>query len=800
MKQKPARGNPCHMPAALCRLVLLSIFSCSLTIPVFAQWNYNSMIYQFNGTAPGCFNGTPSSINVKGFSTEYVPNGGDETVMAGTMYDTVSGTGRPVFVHFDPYAAHSFPYQFPVIANSGADIAVYDNCNFFDHRVVDIAIGPVQGGTQYYVITMAAREDNTGATTLAPARDQVTILIVDATGAVNASESIWDNSLTGVTWGKSLYPVHTIFKANVNEPATSNFYDILYICGFVTDDQVSNTTTYSPVFPYNIATFISPPHYPFPGFHTKKYAFVMAVDVTGGTVNGVLNCSYYDMATPPGSSPNNPELDFDIAMHMTELSANYPNFPGEIHVTGSVNAVTGSSNGVTSTLVRSATMNMIIDDWDLSFKANGGHFLAPGNGDGYGTNEYGISFVEHTYNSTGWKNDNYIISNKYKGSTSSPGIISPDWVYGTQMGFNVEPDVMTITHTPWYTTPTNYSSIPPLSKRAISDISWAVQTLETVNTGTRGTPNLSQKNFLVAGLHNYAPGGGVPNNDNFIPFLVDMTVQFSIPQGLTGNMTFPETDDLDNNFFDNTVGTGDPAIVRNNYLTMSNVGMQGIAWGPTYAARENTSYDIALNGPRMDFDNTTFAPNGFDFLGLKTMFVNGTNTASSEYIRLGDNTCQFGKGIDFSEEDVSLYNDDCAASSTMVLVRTDVLADITHLNSPYTPASVTPTYYGDCYSWLYKNGTTAVKQAVTKAFTTTIYPNPAKDEIQVQLAGNIVPDAKVKVQLVNMQGQVVANLYNGTAANANAKMHLPDVATGLYIVQVYSNGTIVHQQKLSIQQ
>ena len=68
------------------------------------------------------------------------------------------------------------------------------------------------------------------------------------------------------------------------------------------------------------------------------------------------------------------------------------------------------------------------------------------------------------------------------------------------------------------------------------------------------------------------------------------------------------------------------------------------------------------------------------------------------------------------------------------------------------------------------------------------------------MAGNIVPDAKVKVQLVNMQGQVVANLYNGTAANANAKMHLPDVATGLYIVQVYSNGTIVHQQKLSIQQ
>lgn len=146
------------------------------------------------------------------------------------------------------------------------------------------------------------------------------------------------------------------------------------------------------------------------------------------------------------------------------------------------------------------------------------------------------------------------------------------------------------------------------------------------------------------------------------------------------------------------------------------------------------------------------------------------------------------------------------------MVETVLTGNVT--STPGTTSYANPVVHdrhGDCNLGLwgtppgsstYKTGTTGVENAIADATATSIYPNPAKTEIRVSLAQDIKADAQVEVVLSNMHGQVVSRLYKGVATGLTpaTALQLPQVATGLYIVQVYSNDAMVHQQKLSIQQ
>lgn len=83
----------------------------------------------------------------------------------------------------------------------------------------------------------------------------------------------------------------------------------------------------------------------------------------------------------------------------------------------------------------------------------------------------------------------------------------------------------------------------------------------------------------------------------------------------------------------------------------------------------------------------------------------------------------------------------------------------------------------------------------------SIYPNPASGELYIGLDKSIAATAVVEAYLVSMQGQVIGNLYKGSAAGlrTDSRVALPPVATGLYMVQVVADGNVLMQQKLSIQ-
>lgn len=96
---------------------------------------------------------------------------------------------------------------------------------------------------------------------------------------------------------------------------------------------------------------------------------------------------------------------------------------------------------------------------------------------------------------------------------------------------------------------------------------------------------------------------------------------------------------------------------------------------------------------------------------------------------------------------------------------------------------------------------TDVNEVVAKSTGFKLYPNPATKEVNVSLANTVADDAQVSVQLVNMYGQLVSGLYNGKASdlNANKSLQLPDVATGIYMVQIVADGQMVYNEKLVIE-
>ncbi len=803
MKQRTARGSTCRMPAWCRYLSIAAITACSIGLQqAAAQPPTNTQFYRLYGAALSQFSDWE---NVKGFSTEHVTGTDRQSVMAGTIYNPDNGHGTPIFVHFDdghPLGA------FPDIANQpNNDIVIYDDQSFFDHRVVDIVEGITGSTTQTFFITSSVRED---ATQPGQQRDKIKVLAVDINGnPLMPGLVISDVRPAGIEWGNSLYPVHTIFKqvGGVNK---------LYICGYVTEES-----TIGYPGPYTLVSIFPPPPpgpKPYPGFTSTKKAFVMCIDVDAPSGTALLACKYYDW-TYTGTSNNTPEYDFDIAMRMTELSPTYSSWcgtcqqaswGGDIHVTGSVTAKTGANNVPPNLMfVRSGTMNMIIDDVTLAVNPFSNRpFISRANGDGVGRSEYGVGYVEGPGDG-----HNYVVSNLYDGQpnalggpynlpwlTNPAGVLGGVGIYG---GFNLKPDVFTVTHV-------NHVGLAnlatPFNQREKSNLGWALQVLpgQGVSGGTNS--NITSANYVIAGMMHtdptftVTPGPGV-NNVN--PFLLEGQSSFTGTTGgaVIGNTLFnPGSGNEKIKVYPNLTGTGNTGTNWNNYLSMG-YDMSAVLWGPTFAAKAiiGGTGDFILNAPKWDIYSTA-SPAG-NFLGIKAMFVDpiffkyGTQTGVDPCINeiFTPNT--------FSSEEIE--------STGTFLTELDMYqpTDIEIIDRPYAVFTNQPfDYYGDCTGIYFSpSGNPVYKQGngVTRlqSAKTTIFPNPASNEINVSLASSINAEANVKVVLVNVQGQVVKELYNGKAVETgNHPISLPQVATGLYIVHVYSNGAMVHQQKLSIQQ
>jgi hypothetical protein len=89
-------------------------------------------------------------------------------------------------------------------------------------------------------------------------------------------------------------------------------------------------------------------------------------------------------------------------------------------------------------------------------------------------------------------------------------------------------------------------------------------------------------------------------------------------------------------------------------------------------------------------------------------------------------------------------------------------------------------------------GTTAVTAAVNNSLI-AVYPNPAKDQISVDLTSLNVSDATVKI--MNASGFVV---YEGKASNSVESINTSSFNKGIYMVQV-SSGNNVSNKKIVIE-
>lgn len=83
---------------------------------------------------------------------------------------------------------------------------------------------------------------------------------------------------------------------------------------------------------------------------------------------------------------------------------------------------------------------------------------------------------------------------------------------------------------------------------------------------------------------------------------------------------------------------------------------------------------------------------------------------------------------------------------------------------------------------------------------TTLHPNPANNELNIRLEGAI--SGETEVLLVNVYGQKLAVLYKGGAEELKTtkKLQLPQLPTGIYMVQVFNKGQRTYSGKLKIQQ
>ena len=151
--------------------------------------------------------------------------------------------------------------------------------------------------------------------------------------------------------------------------------------------------------------------------------------------------------------------------------------------------------------------------------------------------------------------------------------------------------------------------------------------------------------------------------------------------------------------------------------------------------------------------------------------------------------------------DISVCSDvytECTSPDFM-----NYIGDVTSMHGPIwnplsinTPNLIThtefadmPQYIMDCQSMYYKTAIT------TSATEVVIFPNPAKEHLNIKLNG-VASD--LKITLVDITGRIVAKLYDNDSEETKISLALPPLANGVYLVNIELNNTRLPIQKITI--
>ncbi len=610
-------------------------------------------------------------------------------------------------------------------------------------------------------------------------KDHITVMRVDQEGnVIGPVKDIYDQTpgtsinINLQTDGYNLYPTHSLYRNKV-----------LYICGY--------TTWQWSTFPYN------------PGFVHDKKAFVMALDAdpdnTGTYLTPIASATFdYLPGIVPDPNDSKKLYDYDIAMRMQWIEG--PNNTDNLFVTGSVNGEQNNSNGnATYTHYRSGIMNLILDPSTLSIVQE--HpYMSQGPIESEGDNEYGVALWEddpttHRY---------FMVGNKFKHETRS----AFGGAYIDPYGFDPRPDGIWVNQVSSLVLGPSGSNWRSVKGKKL----WLTQILPTRNTSVRSPQIIGDASkFLVAGMQAEPLATGftdVPSDNNVNAFIADMGLDYINPLTTDKNAMLSLNGVLGWPTFTTNTGTGIVGTNANNFYTLGG-GLANIMWYHNFTARnylklsspQDGMDDIVLVAPKMmdHVYKSTHPKYGTSdrYLGIKHIHVGAENYDYGYWDGVFGGFCgrENKSDVTMNAENVTTLSPCVVGSLTLntrdISVAVDTLELLHNVPCAYEGGSE-PSY---------KTGTTSVAAKRNVVSATKVYPNPANDEVSIDIAKEIADDAAVKVVLTNIHGQVISELYNGnTKGTAGKKMKLPQVATGLYIIHVYSNNTMIHQQKLSIQQ
>ncbi len=714
-----------------------SQFADAQPVPFFRDYCFMNVIY-------------PTNIdNAKNYSVDVIPGSGpnSKSIMAGTVWltnDNCTHTTRPHFLALTG-TKHVIPDP-PTMLPSAS--TTYYHSGYADMRAADIAVDRDDPTVAYMTIWM--RPPQAYAVTTGPwtcpgtgmvfplqlDRDVFKVIRIDTT----------KGDITNVG-GLSLGSDEVTVWENTPLPGGQSFghglYPISSLYRSYTDGQGFQKRLYVCGFASTDNTMYTDGeggHQVQPIYANEKKAFVISIDVNpaSSTFMQVKHSLYLDYV--PTNSANN--YDFDMAMRMFALDNT-----DRIFVTGSCN---GQKIGAGPYPTRSATMDVIIDTALNVLTSN--PFITADNGDGYGPNEFGIGLIQDG-------REHYII-----GNVLPQNIESED----DHFGFNTHPDGMYITKA--HTNPGAWNG----NRLVRNGADWALGAVKTsyVPVVNSLNPNNSASRFIIAGVtdnQTFTTGDPAATTGNLVPFLDDVGVEYN-----STTFTLQATNQATLTYYPSP----NPPIGTTGDWNTRGGGLSSIYWNANVVERETTPDNIVFTGPITD-------PFGFNVTGVKCIYAQEAGS-------------HFHDGC--ANWDISQKN-----FGTGSIIGNGIGVSWSAMNLGWDHEKTWPVeeFYnadGDCNYFRpdHPTGLSAQQKATGK---TTIAPNPATDEISVTLASDIAKDAKVQVVLHNMMGQVVGKLYEGSAAKLTtaSKLHLPAVASGMYTVQVISNGKTVHQQKLAIQ-
>src|SRR5690606_4353697 len=91
--------------------------------------------------------------------------------------------------------------------------------------------------------------------------------------------------------------------------------------------------------------------------------------------------------------------------------------------------------------------------------------------------------------------------------------------------------------------------------------------------------------------------------------------------------------------------------------------------------------------------------------------------------------------------------------------------------------------------------TTGLNQVVALDDPITLYPNPAKEELNIKIATQN-PTEDFRILLTDLQGRVISELYEGK--EKEVKVFLPQLSAGVYLISIIEPKQAVRNQKLII--